>query len=132
MKKPGEFQAKRKARQRQAKIYNALNEACKLAMETGSAVVQIDNRKFYLSNKLKYSDNYYTYLAMIRLKKRGIVFAEVNENKEGEINALWPFLINIRGINSFIDKQTAAFVDKVEELNDVQTSTIGTVSAENC
>ncbi len=115
MKKPGEFQKKRAIRQRQAKIYNKLNAACDLAMETGSAVVEVDNRRFYLSNTPTIN-SYMGYLAMIRLKKRGVVYAQVYENKNGRIDGIYPYEFSIDGIHGFLDKQLAAYVDRVETI----------------
>lgn len=127
LRKKGEFSEKRKIRQRQASIYNTLNEACTKVMakdpdgffrSSETIEVIVDNRKFTISNNPNYKG--YMFTAFLRLKKRGIVLAECCDQDSGWIDVILPYAAYITQARSLIADSVAAYVTKIEILEDIK------------
>ncbi len=125
LKKKGEFSEKRKVRQRQASIYNTLNDACKKVMARDSdgflinpdpVTVTVDNREFTLTNTSINDD--YPFFAFLRLKKRGIVLAQCCTRDSGWIDIILPYSAYIPNARAIINKSVSADVSKIKILED--------------
>ena len=126
LRKKGEFSEKKKIRQRQANIYNTLNNACKHVMsrdtngnyinETPVEVI-IDNKKFTLTNKPL---NNLNYLAFVRMKKRGIVLAECCEENSGWMEIILPYSAYICNIKSMLQNAIAAYVFAIDIISEAK------------
>jgi len=125
LKKKGEFSEKRKVRQRQASIYNTLNDACKKVMARDSdgflinpdpVTVIVDNREFTITNTSINDD--YPFFAFLRLKKRGIVLAQCSTRDSGWIEIVLPFSAYIPNARAIINKSVAAYVSRIKILED--------------
>lgn len=126
LRKKGEFSEQRKIRQRQASIYNTLNNACKKIMSRDSdgrytnetpVEVIIDNKKFTLTNKPLYGKNY---LAFVRMKKRGIVLAECCEENNGWMEIILPYSAYLSNVRSVLQNSIAAYVTSIDIISETK------------
>lgn len=126
--KKGEFLEKKRSNQRRTQIYMAINDACKKAIQKGSAELIIDNKKFYLTDHPCYNDTHF--YAFVRMTRLGIVLTEVCVKDSGWMNIKYPYCKEtISGINSFIWDNIVAYIKDFEILS--HTSNVIMRSIEN-
>jgi hypothetical protein len=115
-KKPGEFLAAKRRHKRIATIYDIIRGGIEQAKLTGSAVIQIDNRKFHLTpDESKAGDGYYTTREFVKLKRRGLAFVTRCTKDAGFLTMHFPVEKLIGGSNGI---PTEIYVERVEVSSD--------------
>lgn len=116
----GEFTEQKKLFKRRATIYEKINNACKEANEKGTAIVEVDDKRFYLQSKDK-ADFYNTGYGFLRLKKYGLSFCEICTKDHGCQTVLLPGTKDLGLSPTTVEKRLAAWVTKVENIKTGET-----------